>query len=128
MAKDDEKTAKAATAPTPAKTEAKAATAPESLDKTKAAESIDAPLDMDALREQIRAEEQEKLRAEMVERQEAEAARQAELDAKKADHVEVVCSGENVHTSKGKLVKGMTKHLPEDEAAALSKKGLVKPV
>lgn len=121
MAKDD-KTAKATTAPAPAKPEAKATTAPESLDKT------DAPVNVEAMREQIRAEEAEKLRAESAERSKAEAQRQAQLDAAKADHVEVVCSGDNVHTSKGKMVKGMTKHLPESEAAALSKKGHVKPV
>jgi len=117
MAKDDEK-AKAATADT-AKTEAKAATADKSLDKDKPTESIDKPVDVDALREKIRAEEQEKLRAEMVERQEAEAERQAELDAQNSELDEVVCMIDNVHTSKGKMVKGATKNLPKAEADEL---------
>jgi len=77
------------------------------------AKASTAPVDVEAMRKQIRAEEAEKLRAESAERS-------------KADHVEVVCSGDNVHTSKGKMVKGMTKHLPKSEATRLSKKGHVK--
>ena len=112
--------------------------AKESTTKAKAAPVDPAPtqtpdvapqaVDIDALREQIRAEEAEKLRAESVARQEAADARQAELDAAKADHVQVVCPKGNVHTSKGKMTEGVVKHLPEAEAAMLAKKGLVKPV
>jgi len=94
---------------------------------TKAEATAPDPVDMDALREQIRAEEADKLRAEMVDRQEAEAAKQAEMDAANSELVMVVCAGSNVHTSKGKITKGMKKRLPENEAALLSKKGLVNP-
>lgn len=45
------------------------------------------------------------------------------------DMVEVKNAGErNVHTSRGKLEKDATLSLPEPEAAALVKKGLVKTV
>lgn len=98
---------------TDAKTTAKTTTAAESLDKKKPTESIDKPIDMEALRKQIRAEEAEKLRAEV------EAGRQAELCAEKDNFDEVVCMIDNVHTSKGKMFKDATKHLPKSEVDIL---------
>ena len=106
MADPKDEKAKAAPATAETKTEAKAAPA-------------ETPVDIDALREQIRAEEAEKLRAESVARAEAEAERQAELDAEKDNFDEVVCMIGNVHTSKGKMTHGSTKHLPKSEAADL---------
>lgn len=102
---------KAKAAPAEAKTETKADAKVEA--KGAPAEN---PVDVDALREQIRAEEVEKLRAESVARAEAEAERQAELDAEKDHFDEVVCMIDNVHTTKGKMTQGSTKHLPKDEA------------
>ena len=52
-----------------------------------------------------------------------------EIEALKEKTVEVVNAGARcVHTSRGKMVKDATKALPETEAAALVKKGLVKTV
>tara|TARA_R110000744_G_scaffold366192_1_gene475137 strand:+ start:203 stop:550 length:348 start_codon:yes stop_codon:yes gene_type:complete len=86
--------------------------------ETKALEWRDR-IDMDAMREQIRAEEIQKLHAENAALAQAEADRQAELDAKKPDFDEVVCMIANVHTSKGKMFKGSTKHLPSGEVDEL---------
>ena len=104
---------------------ANTATAKNSLDADNPTESIDKKIDMDALREKIRAEEAEKLRAESVKRQKAADARQAKLDAAKASYVEVVCIKGNVHTSGGKITEGIKKHIPEDEAEMLMSKGFV---
>lgn len=106
----DAKDEKAKAAPAEAKAETKA--------EAKAAPA-EKPVDIDALREQIRAEEAEKLRAESVARAEAEADRQAAIDAEKDNFDEVVCMIDNVHTTKGKMTQGSTKHLPKDEADEL---------
>ena len=111
--------AKATAAATETKPEAKATAAAKSLDTDAPKESIDAPVDMEALKAKVRTEVEAKMRTEIIECQEAEAERQAELDAANSDLDEVVCMIDNVHTSKGKMFKGSTKNLPKTEADEL---------